>query len=78
MTKTKTKIPPRLLIAALVLAGWALQAGSQLVQSLWKLSLPRSAGAVEATAVNTRAGTVKACRRAKLAPLRADRLSNYG
>jgi HlyD family secretion protein len=69
MIKIKTKIALRLLIAVLVLSGLGL-AG-------WFATRPKPVevelaaigrGVVEATAVNTRAGTVKACRRAKLAP----------
>ncbi len=65
----KTKILPRLLIAVLVLVVLGF--------SVWFATRPKPVevdlatigrGVVEATAVNTRAGTIKACRRAKLAP----------
>lgn len=61
--------PFRLVIFLLLIAGIAV--------SIWYLSRPKSVavsvtevalGAVESTVSNTRAGTVKACRRARLAP----------
>src|SRR3954452_1621133 len=70
MIKTKMpKILVRLLIALLVLSGLSF--------AVWFAMRPKPVevelasigrGTVEATAVNTRAGTIKACRRAKLAP----------
>lgn len=66
----KTKTLPRtitflLLIAALLgYGGWSLTRPTPIEVEL--ASIAR--GTVEATVVNTRAGTIKACRRAKLAP----------
>ncbi|MCW5597972.1 MAG: efflux RND transporter periplasmic adaptor subunit [Nitrosomonas sp.] len=65
----KTKTLPRtitfLFIAALLgYGGWSLTRPNSIEVEL--VSLTR--GTVEATVVNTRAGTIKACRRAKLAP----------
>ncbi|SDY64493.1 efflux RND transporter periplasmic adaptor subunit [Nitrosomonas sp. Nm58] len=65
----KTKILSRLLIflfivALLGYAGWQLTRKSPVEVELAAITR----GTVEATVVNTRAGTIKACRRAKLAP----------
>jgi HlyD family secretion protein len=69
MIKIKTKMALRLLIAVLVLsglgfAGWFATRPKPVEVELAAIGR----GVVEATVVNTRAGTVKACRRAKLAP----------
>ena len=65
----KTKTWSRLLIAvvvlpALIIAGWHFTRPKPPEVELATITL----GTVESTVVNTRAGTVKACRRAKLAP----------
>src|SRR5512143_3104720 len=54
-----------LAVAALAYAGWLLTRPKPPEVELATVAR----GAVEATVVNTRAGTVKACRRAKLAPV---------
>jgi HlyD family secretion protein len=54
-----------LAVAALAYAGWFLTRPKPPEVELATIAR----GAVEATVVNTRAGTVKACRRAKLAPV---------
>jgi len=65
----KTKTLPRLLIAVFVLAVLALAGWFAMRPKPVEVELATIArGVVEATAVNTRAGTIKACRRAKLAP----------
>ncbi len=69
MPETKTRILPRLLIAALILAGLGFAGWFATRPKPVEVELAAIArGTVEATVVNTRAGTIKACRRAKLAP----------
>ena len=69
MPETKTRILPRLLIAALILAGLGFAGWFATRPKPVEVELATIArGTVEATVVNTRAGTIKACRRAKLAP----------
>lgn len=65
----KTKIVSRLIIFLIIItllgyAGWYLTRKPPLQVDLAAIMR----GTVEATVVNTRAGTIKACRRAKLAP----------
>jgi HlyD family secretion protein len=67
MAKTKTLLHLAIItlaLAVLAYAGWRVTRPKPIEVEL--VSLAR--GTVEATVVNTRAGTIKACRRAKLAP----------
>jgi HlyD family secretion protein len=67
MAKTKTLLHLTIIalaLATLAYAGWRVTRPKPIEVEL--VSLAR--GTVEATVVNTRAGTIKACRRAKLAP----------
>ena len=68
-TKIRTRTLPRLLVAALILAAMGLAGWFATRPKPIEVELATIArGTVEATVVNTRAGTVTACRRAKLAP----------
>ena len=63
------KLPLRLVLAGVLLvllvsAGWYWSRPNPVSVAVWKVE----SGTVEATVANTRAGTVKACRRARLAP----------
>ncbi len=69
MPKTKTGTLTRVLIATLILAALGLAGWLATRPKPMEVELATIArGTVEATVVNTRAGTIKACRRAKLAP----------
>jgi HlyD family secretion protein len=70
----RTLIRTLLILAVVVIAGWALYNRFK-PQPLEVVVRPVERGWVEATVANTRAGTVKACRRAKLAPQMSGQVS---
>ncbi len=62
-------------LALLAAAGWGLWRASQ-PEPVTVILAPVERGTVEATAANTRAGTVKACRRSHLSPATGGQVAN--